>query len=151
MSEELGGVTTKILVIEDNAADVGLLRLALDNADLTCELTVIEDGAEALAFFQYSGKYAGAQRPDLIVLDLNLPKYDGPEILEAMRANHAFDDVPVAILTSSASPHDRAKTEAFHIARYISKPPDLDEYLALGVVLKKLLVHSKSQRGSTEG
>jgi CheY-like chemotaxis protein len=97
---------------------------------------------------QQRGKYAGTPRPDLIVLDLNLPKYDGPEILDAMRMNDAFDRVPVAVLTSSASPHDRSKTEVFHTARYITTlhqyPPDLDEYLKLGLTLKELLAGSES-------
>jgi CheY-like chemotaxis protein len=135
----------RVVVIEDNPADVGLLKMALDNADMHCELTVIADGAEAIAFSQQRGKYAGTPPPELIVLDLNLPKYDGPEILEAMRMNRAFDDVPVAVLTSSSSPHDRAKTEAFHISQYISKPPDLDEYLQLGVLLRDLLIANKSR------
>jgi CheY-like chemotaxis protein len=139
-----------VLVIEDNPADVELLRWALEGADVRCELTVIEDGGEALAFIQQRGKYAGRQAPDLTILDLNLPKYDGIELLEAMRANNAFTSVPVAVLSSSSSPRDRARMEPFNIGRYITKPPDLDEYLQIGFVVKELLRENQNprQRGS---
>jgi CheY-like chemotaxis protein len=139
MTGKLGERRVQILVVEDNAADVELLRRAFEDADLDCELTVIDDGGEAMAFAQQRGKYAGAAAPDLAVLDLNLPKNDGLEIVEAMRANRAFAEVPVAVLTSSSSPRDRAKMEAFGIGRYISKPPDLDEYLRIGSILKQFL------------
>jgi CheY-like chemotaxis protein len=76
---------------------------------------------------------------------LNLPRYDGIEILEAMRANRAFADVPVAVLSSSSSPRDRARIEAFHIGRYITKPPNLDEYMRIGLIVKQLLEEAKSR------
>jgi len=130
---------TQVLVVEDNPADVELLRWALDSAAVECELTVIEDGGEALAFVQQRGKYLGSTAPDLAILDLNMPKYDGMEILEAMRASQVFASVPVAVLSSSSSPRDRARMEAFNIGRYITKPPDLDEYLRIGLIVKELL------------
>jgi CheY-like chemotaxis protein len=130
---------SQVLVVEDNPADVELLRWALDSAAVECELTVIEDGGEALAFVQQRGKYLGSTAPDLAILDLNMPKYDGMEILEAMRASQVFASVPVAVLSSSSSPRDRARMEAFNIGRYITKPPDLDEYLRIGLIVKELL------------
>src|SRR4051794_377903 len=120
-----------VLVVEDNPGDVELLRWAFGRANLDCELIVIEDGAEAMAFVQQRGKYADAVPPDLAILDLNLPKYDGLEILGGMRANRAFATVPVAVLSSSSSPRDRAKMEVFRIARYLIKPPDLEEFLRI--------------------
>ena len=144
MSENPESPMAQILVIEDNPADVELLRWALDAAGVKCELTVIEDGGEALAFVRQRGPYQNTQKPDLTILDLNLPKYDGIEILEAIRASEYFADVPVAVLSSSSSPRDRARMEAFSIGRYITKPPDLDEYLQIGSVVKELLYERES-------
>jgi CheY-like chemotaxis protein len=87
------------------------------------DLTVIDDGGETLAFVQNRGKY--------------LPKYDGIEILEAMRGNPAFAGVPVAVLSSSSSPREMDKMEAFGTDRFITRPPDLDEYLEIGLIVKK--------------
>lgn len=142
---EADGRKVNVLVVEDNPADVELLRWALRFAGLTCDLTVIDNGGEALAFIQQRGEYVDRVTPDLAILDLNLPKYDGIEILEAMRANRTFADVPIAVLSSSSSPRDRAKIEAFRIGRYITKPPDLDEYLQIGLVMKQLLEAPRSR------
>jgi len=123
----------RILLIEDNPADVDLLRRAFRSAQLDCELILMEDGAEAMAFVREG------TAPDLVVLDLNLPKNDGIEVLQAMRASRNFAEVPVAILSSSASPRERARLEHFHVGRYITKPPDLDEFLQIGTTLKSYL------------
>jgi CheY-like chemotaxis protein len=131
-----------ILLIEDNAADVILLRRALASAQVDCELTVLEDGAEALSFVQSLEADRGIDAPDLAVLDLNLPKNDGVEVLQAMRATHTFSRVPVAIVTSSASPRERARVEQYGIGRYITKPSDLDEFLSIGLMLKQLLMET---------
>ncbi|MFN7999040.1 MAG: response regulator [Bryobacteraceae bacterium] len=129
----------RVLVIEDNPADVELLRLALNSAQIDCELTVLEDGAEALAFIRQVGAGSQEGSPDLTVLDLNLPKRDGVEVLQAIRATGAFAGAPVAVLSSSASPRERARIEQFNIGRYITKPANLDEFLNIGFVLKQLL------------
>ncbi len=134
-----GAENARLLLIEDNPADVELLRYVLENAEVRCELTVIDDGGEALAFVQQRGKYAGTPLPHLAIVDLNLPRYDGIEILEAMRGNRAFANVPVVVMSSSSSPRDRAKIEDSHIGRYITKPPDLDGYLRVGEMVKQLL------------
>jgi chemotaxis family two-component system response regulator Rcp1 len=132
-----------ILVIEDNPADVELLRRALGNAGLDCELTVIDDGADALSFVRRSVTSSGDLGVDLAIVDLNLPKHSGLEIVEEMRAHELFSGLPVVILTSSSAPRDRAVLERFHIARYIVKPPDLDEFLKIGYQVKEILVESK--------
>jgi CheY-like chemotaxis protein len=130
--------------VEDNAGDVELLKLALRDVKVACDLTVIEDGGEAIAFIQ------AAQKPpvDLAIVDLNVPKSDGLEILAAMRRNPMFDRVPIVILTTSASPRDRSRMEAFGIDRYLSKPYDLDEYMAIGETIKKLLEIGKTREAS---
>jgi CheY-like chemotaxis protein len=88
---------------------------------------------------QGRGKYANLPAPDLVVLDLNVPKNDGIEIVASMRSSVLFRDTQVVILSSSSSPRDYAKLENFQIARYITKPPDLDEFLSIGAQLKKLV------------
>jgi CheY-like chemotaxis protein len=123
----------RILLIEDNPADVALLRLAFKSAQLDCELTVIEDGAEAMTYVR------GGRAPDLVVLDLNLPKNDGIEVLEVIRDAPQYAHVPVAILSSSSPARERAKLAPFAISRFITKPPDLDEFLQIGSTLKSVL------------
>ena len=127
----------RILLIEDNPTDVELVRRALGIAGLACDLTVLEDGAEALALL--SLPETEGVLPDLVVLDLNLPKHDGIEVLQAMRSTTRYTSVPVAILSSSSSPRERAKIEQFRISRYITKPPDLDKFMKIGFTLKELV------------
>lgn len=130
----------KILLVEDNPNDVELLRMALREAQVDCELTVIEDGGEALAFVKQQA--APDARPDLAILDLNLPRRDGVEVLHGMRANPLFSDVPVAVLSSSSLPRERARVEALHIRRYMLKPSDLEEFLKIGGAVKELLAET---------
>src|SRR5215470_8037968 len=125
----------RILVVEDNEADVYLLRKALVNAGLAFELVVIEDGAEAIAYARREGYYQNAPRPDIIVLDLNLPKNGGTEVLEALRTNGHFGGVPVVVLTSSASLPDRLRMEKLGVDRFVMKPPDLADFLRIGSIV----------------
>ena len=134
-----------LLVVEDNPADVQLLKWALERAELDCELMVIDDGSAALDYVQQRGQYANVKVPNLALLDLNLPKYDGIEILQALRSNPAFAEVPVAILSSSSSPRERARLDTYGVARYITKPADLEQFLAIGFVLKELLSPSPAR------
>jgi len=143
MTGEPDAQKPRILVVDDNPADVELLRYALGRAGMAFDLTVIAEGDEAMAFARHQGKYADVPAPDLVILDLNLPRYDGIEILEAMRGNPSFIDVPVAVLTSSSSPRDRVKIEAFSVGRYITKPSVLDEYLQIGSAVKQLLQETR--------
>lgn len=129
----------RIFLAEDNSGDVELIRLALKTAQVDCDLLVVSDGRDALDFVRQQGKYANHQPPDLAVLDLNLPKNDGLEVLEALRANAAFEGVPVAIVSSSSAPQELAKMLSLRVDRFIPKPPDLDQYLKIGTTLKELL------------
>ncbi len=132
----------KILVIEDNEADIELLRLALEEAGLNFEMTAIEDGGEALACGNQVGPQFEATVPDLIVLDLNLPKYGGLEVLEAVRGYHLFDTVPVVVLSSSSSPRELEKIKAFVFVRFIRKPADLDQCMQIGKLIADFLIES---------
>jgi CheY-like chemotaxis protein len=139
----LGGAKIQIFVVEDNPGDVQLLRMSLEAAQLDCELTLVKDGREALDYVHQLGSSTETPAPDLAILDLNIPKNDGLEILEAMRANPKFFEVPVVVLSSSASPRERDSVERFGVGRFIAKPPDLDEYLKIGLAIRELLAQGK--------
>jgi CheY-like chemotaxis protein len=129
-----------LLVIEDNPADIDLLRRALATAALDCQLTVVDDGADALSLFRPNSATAWeSPAPDLVIVDLNLPKHGGLEIIEQMRANPKFAEVPVVILSSSSAPRDRAKMENFRVRRYIVKPAGLEEFIRIGWQIRELL------------
>jgi DNA-binding response OmpR family regulator len=136
-----------LLVIEDNPADVDLLRRALAIAECDCQLSIIEDGAEALALFKPG---ANPAVPDLAIIDLNLPKHGGLEIIEQMRAHPAFAGVPVIILSSSSSLSDRSRLEKYHIERYIVKPADLEEFMKIGWQIRELLSATRAQSDPSE-
>jgi len=130
----------RIFLAEDNPADVYLLREALgvdSNSDV--ELLVASDGAEALDYVNRRGHYASLPKPDLIVLDLNLPKSDGTDVLQSIRESQELGDVPVVILTSSDSPRDRAAAVRLGANGYITKPSDLDAFLSLGDTLRSFI------------
>ncbi len=127
----------RIFLAEDNPADVYLLREALGvEADADIELLVAHDGEEAMDYVYRRGRFATLPKPDLIVLDLNLPKSDGSDILRAIRESSDLRMVPVVILTSSDSPRDRAAAERLGADGYITKPSDLDAFLSLGSTLR---------------
>ena len=135
----------RILLVEDNLADVYLFRKALVAASLNFELTVLEDGGSAMAFVRGSGQYAGCSVPDLAVIDLSLPKSDGIQVLEAIRASARFAGMLVVVASSEASPPALAKQEHLQVACYITKPPDLDSFLEIGRALKDILLQSRAQ------
>jgi CheY-like chemotaxis protein len=137
MSNALESRKFRILVVEDNPDDVGLLRRALKYAGLECALTVVDDGADALALVRQSRLAADA--PDLAIIDLNLPKHGGLEVVEEIRANSSLAHLPVVILSSSSSPRERAMIERLQVLRHIVKPPDLDEFLRIGCDVRELL------------
>jgi CheY-like chemotaxis protein len=126
----------RITLVEDNPADVYLLEEALRTHGVAFELDWIPDGEQALT--RLLGTPPGAE-PHLILMDLNLPRVDGKELLSAVRRTPALQHTRVAILTSSDSPTDRQDTEALGADCYIKKPPTLDEYLAIGRVIKELV------------
>ncbi len=140
-----------ILLVEDNAADVYLFRQALKAAGIDFELTVIEDGADALAFARQQREYAASPIPDLAVLDLNLPKSGGASVLEAMRQSKDLERVPVFILTSSAGPLEQASTWELGVERFITKPLDLEDFLQIGQVVKEVLLKSTAPGSADSG
>ncbi len=135
-----------ILLVEDNAADIYLFRRALERAGLTFELTVIQDGDDALAFARSDGRYCADRVPDLVVLDLNLPKVGGCELLEALRQSADVSNLAVAVMTSSTASRDYERCTELGAARYLTKPLELEDFLQIGEVVKQLLLESMSRK-----
>jgi CheY-like chemotaxis protein len=121
--------SAKILLVEDNPGDVRLTREALREGKILNELSVVEDGVEALAFLRREGRYAEAVKPDLILLDLNLPKKDGREVLQEIKGDGALKKIPVVVLTTSAAERDILKAYDLHANCYITKPVDLEQFI----------------------
>ena len=119
----------EILLVEDNPADVRLTLEVFKEALQTNNFTVLGDGVEALAFLRRQGTYTRSVRPDLILLDLNLPKKDGREVLAEIKADVLLMKTPVVVLTTSAAEQDITQAYAHHANCYITKPVDLEEFL----------------------
>jgi two-component system, chemotaxis family, response regulator Rcp1 len=119
----------EVLLVEDSPGDVRLTREAFKDAKVHINLHIASDGAEAMAFLGREGQHANAPRPDLILLDLNLPKKDGREVLEEIKESPALKCIPVVILTTSASEEDILRSYTLHANCYITKPVDLDGFL----------------------
>jgi len=125
------GGPIEILLIEDNSGDVRLTQEALKEGKILNKLHVVRDGVEAMAFLRQEGKYANAIRPDLIMLDLNLPKKDGKEVLAEIKSDSYLKVIPVIILTVSKLEEDIIKTYDLHANCYITKPIELDSFIAV--------------------
>ena len=119
----------EILLVEDNPGDVRLSIEVLRDAKVHNHLTAVGDGVEALSFLRREGIYADAPHPDLILLDLNLPKKDGREVLAEIKADDHLKRIPVVVLTTSQSEEDILKAYELHANCYISKPVNLDQFI----------------------
>ncbi len=118
-----------ILLVEDNPADVRLTREALQEAKVLNALHVVEDGVEALEFLHKEGRYVESPSPDLILLDLNLPKKDGREVLAEIKQNEKWKVIPVVVLTTSRAEEDIVRSYNLHANAYVTKPVDLRQFL----------------------
>ncbi len=136
--------TARILVIEDNASDVFLLDRALQKQDLRYELAHLPNGGEALAFVRREGIHAEAAIPDLILVDLNLSKYTGEEILREIRSAGHLTGIPVCVWSSSRSGRDEALLKSLGVSRFITKPAGLDQFMEIGKTIKDLLAVSEA-------
>lgn len=123
------GSPIEILLIEDNPGDVRLTQEALSEGKVCNHLSVVEDGAKALDFLCRRGSYAEAPRPDLILLDLNLPRKDGREVLAEIKADASLRSIPVVVLTTSEADEDVVKAYDLQVNCYITKPIDLSQFL----------------------
>jgi CheY-like chemotaxis protein len=121
-------MTTHVLLVEDSPGDVRLTREALRDANMSLELHVASDGVEAMSFLRREGEHANAPRPDLILLDLNLPRMDGREVLALIKADDHFRTIPTIILTTSEAEADIVKSYELRANSYLSKPVQLDRF-----------------------
>jgi two-component system, chemotaxis family, response regulator Rcp1 len=119
----------EILLVEDNPGDAGLTREAFATGKIDNVLHVVSDGVEAMAFLRCQGKYAGVPRPDLVLLDLNLPRKDGREVLAEIKSDEILKRIPVVVLTTSKDEADVLKSYNLHANCFISKPIDLGEFI----------------------
>ncbi len=128
-TEEIGKIVD-ILLVEDNPGDAELTRLAFSEARIRSNLRVLENGDEVMPFLRQEGDYGEAPRPDIILLDLNLPGKDGREILEEVKADNQLKTIPVIVLTTSQAEEDILRTYELHANSYIQKPVDVNEFIA---------------------
>jgi chemotaxis family two-component system response regulator Rcp1 len=135
----------RILVIEDNRSDVFLLDRALKKQDFRFELVHLLNGSEGLAFIRRQGIYAAAAIPDLILLDLNLSKYTGEDILREIRSASHLGGVPVCVWSSSRSRRDEALLKNLGVSQFITKPSGLDQFMKIGKVITDLLAVPRSR------
>ena len=124
-------VPIEVLLVEDSPGDVRLTREAFKDAKVHINLHVASDGAKAMAFLKRDGEYASAPRPDLILLDLNLPKKDGREVLAEIKEDPALKTIPVVVLTTSSSEADILRSYQLHANCYITKPVGLEGFLTV--------------------
>jgi two-component system, chemotaxis family, response regulator Rcp1 len=130
-SNGTSGQPLEVLLVEDSPGDIRLTQEALKDAKVHINLRVARDGIDAMAFLMREGEYTTAPRPDLILLDLNLPRKDGREVLKEIKENPELKSIPVVILTTSASEADILRSYLLHANCYITKPVNLDGFLTV--------------------
>jgi CheY-like chemotaxis protein len=135
-----------ILLVEDNRGDIVVVRLSLQRHGIEHTLHILNDGDEALKYIARMGESQDAPFPDVVLLDLNLPKVDGPEVLRAFRRRPDCAHVPVIVLTSSDAPSDREQVAALGISYYFKKPTDFESFMQVGGVVGRFI----GERGKRE-
>lgn len=133
------GRPMEILLVEDGLIDARVTIGALKKGQIQHRMTLIRDGAEAMEFLRQDGKFARAPRPDLILLDLGLPKKDGRQVLQEIKADETLSSIPVVIMTSSDDEGDRVHSEMLGVDAFIIKPVDFDKFLTVIRQLKRYL------------
>ena len=137
MQRELVGRPAEILLVEDNLGDARLVEEALREGKINHRLTLVCDGFEATEFLQRQGVFGRAPRPDLILLDLGLPRIDGRELLEYIKSDDSLRDIPVVVMTASAAHEDYLRGEMLNVDCYLTKPVELDNFVNVVRQLKR--------------
>ena len=125
------GTAIEVLLVEDDPGDVLMTQEAFEEHKVRNNLTVVSDGAEALAYLRREGRHAEAVRPDLILLDLNLPKRDGREVLAEIKKDEELGRIPVVVLTTSAADEDIVRSYQLHANAYVTKPVDFERFISV--------------------
>lgn len=131
----------KILMAEDSPSDAELARQAFKNGKLLNDLTIVKDGVEALAYLRKEGDYSNACRPDVILLDLNMPRKDGREVLAEIKQDPNLKMIPVVILTTSEDEHDILRAYELQASSFITKPVEFESFLAVARGIKQFYFH----------
>lgn len=128
--------SSDVLLVEDNPGDIRLLEEAFQEAGLSCRLNIARDGEQAMAFLRKEGRYENSPRPALILLDLNLPRKDGREVLAEIKTEKLLQKIPVVVLTTSTNPDDVHRAYELHANCYFAKPGDIESLMKLGRLLE---------------
>jgi CheY-like chemotaxis protein len=123
------GKPVEILLVEDNNGDIGLIEEVFEEAKIKNNIHIAEDGEEAMFYLRGKGKFYGSPRPDIIILDLNLPKKDGREVLREIKEDENFHNIPVIVLTTSSAEKDILGVYDLHANAYVTKPLDFDQFM----------------------
>jgi len=129
MNANTAGIPVEILLVEDNPGDVRLAREGLSECKIRNNLHVVDDGVKAMAFLRRQDEYAKAPRPDIVLLDLNLPRKDGREVLREVKEDEKLRTIPVVVLTTSKAEEDILKSYSLHANCYVTKPMGLEQFL----------------------
>ena len=129
MTQFEGERQIEVLLVEDDPGDVLMTREAFEDYKVHNQLHVVSDGAEAMAFLRQEGEYAGRPRPDLVLLDLNLPRMDGRQVLEAIKSDPELASIPVVVLTTSEAEDDVLRSYSLHANAYVTKPVDFERFI----------------------
>jgi len=140
MMRETVGRPMEVLLVEDDLEDAGLTIDALRQGEVPCRISLVRDGEEAMEFLLRDAKYRRAPQPDLILLDLNLPKKSGREVLAEVRGNERLAHVPVVVLTSSRTHRQILEAENLHVESYMTKPVDLEQFEAVVKSLRRYML-----------
>jgi two-component system, chemotaxis family, response regulator Rcp1 len=140
MSQGTVGRPMEILLVEDDLEDAGLTIDALKQGNVRCRVSLVRDGEEALEFLHHQGRYARTPQPDLILLDLQLPKRSGREVLSEVKADSELGRIPVVVLTASHTHEEILREENLHVEDYLTKPVDLSRFVAVVKSLRKYLL-----------
>lgn len=134
------GRPMEILLVEDDLEDAGLTIDALRRGHVRCRLSLVRDGLEALEFLRHVGKYARTPCPDLILLDLQLPKMDGRELLAELKGDFDLARIPVVVLTASPTHEEILMSQGLHVEDYLTKPVDLEQFIAVVRSLRRYML-----------
>ncbi|MBN2294790.1 MAG: response regulator [Pirellulales bacterium] len=140
VSNETIGRPMEILLVEDDLEDAGLTMEALNKEKFQCRVSLVRDGEEAMEFVRRQGRYARAPRPDIILLDINLPKLDGREVLALLKKDDSLTRIPVVVLTASHEHQEILKSENLHVESFLTKPVDLKAFISVVRSLRKFLL-----------
>ena len=140
MSSDTVGRPMEILLVEDDLEDAGMTIEALGEGQIQCRVSLVRDGEEAMEFVRRHGRYGRAPRPDVVLLDMNLPKLDGREVLAELRNDSGLCRIPVVVLTASFEHQEILENERLHVESFLTKPVDLKAFISVVKSLRKFLL-----------